>query len=382
VGVLLWELVSGRRYDGAALGVPPLQTIVRQATAVDPAARFADAAAMLAAVSRFLRSATGAMTQAELGALVRQRAPDVLVARADEDGDGNGGGEPGGDEDAPAGPRTVAVPRGRQQVTFATRIGGMPAAGGAWRRRALLGAGGLALLGLAALAGARLRGATSPLPLPALPRTARLDLRAVPPDAVLTVDGKPVAAGAIELPPGRHRIAASAPGRAPASRDIVLGAGGAAVETLALEPSPVHLVVRSDPPGAEVVIADRVVGTTPFDARLPLEPGARLKLRKRDFVTVERPLTVAGGAAELDARMQPIARGELTLGALPWAHVTIDGEKRPDTPLSKVPLGAGPHQVRLSCPPTGRELKFTVQIEAGKETRKVADLRADPRLVE
>jgi hypothetical protein len=62
--------------------------------------------------------------------------------------------------------------------------------------------------------------------------------------------------------------------------------------------------------------------------------------------------------------------------------VIIDGEKRPDTPLAKVPLSAGAHQVRLSCPPTGRELKFTVQIEAGKETRKVADLRGAPKLVE
>src|SRR4051812_11474092 len=56
VGVLLWELVSGRRYDGGVLGVPPLQEIVRTATARDPAARFADAATMLGAVSRFLRS--------------------------------------------------------------------------------------------------------------------------------------------------------------------------------------------------------------------------------------------------------------------------------------------------------------------------------------
>ena len=114
----------------------------------------------------------------------------------------------------------------------------------------------------------------------------------------------------------------------------------------------------------------------------PLEPGARLKLRKRDYAPVERAVTVAGGAATVEARLQPLPRGELTLGALPWAHVTIDGDKRPDTPLSKVALAAGPHQVRLVCPPTGKELRFTVQIEPGRETRRVADLRGEPKLVD
>ena len=45
-------------------------------------------------------------------------------------------------------------------------------------------------------------------------------------------------------------------------------------------------------------------------------------------------------------------------------------------------LAAGAHQVRLACPPTGKELRFTVQIEPGKETRKVADLRGEPKLVD
>jgi hypothetical protein len=277
----------------------------------------------------------------------------------------------------------VPVPRGRQQVTFATRIAGLPAADRArWPRRALLALGALLLLGLAGFAGARLRGASSPVPLPPVPRSARLDLRALPPESTLTVDGRPVPPGALELPAGRHQLAATAPGREPATREVVLTSGGAAAVTLTLAPSPARLLVRSDPPGADVIIGDRVVGTTPLDTRLPLAAGTRVKLRKRDFAAVERAVVISDGTASIDARLQPIARGELTLGALPWAHVTIDGEKRPDTPLSKVPLAVGPHQIRLSCPPTGRELKFTVQIEAGKETRRVADLRTEPRLVE
>jgi len=144
----------------------------------------------------------------------------------------------------------------------------------------------------------------------------------------------------------------------------------------------VRLTVRSDPAGAEVLLGDKPLGTTPLELAVALEPGARVKIRKRDFAPLERAVAIADGAATVDVRLQPLPRGELTLGALPWAHVTIDGDKRPDTPLSKIALAAGAHQVRLVCPPTGKELRFTVQIEPGKETRKVADLRGEPKLVD
>ncbi|MDB4966559.1 MAG: serine/threonine protein kinase [Myxococcales bacterium] len=393
VGVLLWELVSGRRYDGKALSIPSLQEIVAKATAKDPERRYPDAAAMLAAVSRFLRSMTGATTQAELGTLVRRRAPDL--PRVSTDGSASDASASdhsdadAGDNDAPgtaAGPRTVPVARGdaarKSQVTFATRIGPPPPKPGAWRRRLAVAAAGSGLLALAALGGARLRDASSPTPLPTLPKTARLALHVAPAGAIVTVDGKASSAGVVELPAGRHVVLARAPGREPASREVALTAGGAADVTLTLAPARVHLVVRTEPPGAEVVAGDRSLGLTPLDLQLAIEPGARLKLKKRDFAPVERTVDVSAGAATVDARLTPLPRGELTLGALPWAHVTIDGEKRPDTPLSKVGLAAGPHQVRLVCPPTGKELRFSVQIDPGKETRKVADLRDQPHLVE
>ncbi len=48
----------------------------------------------------------------------------------------------------------------------------------------------------------------------------------------------------------------------------------------------------------------------------------------------------------------------------------------------RLALPAGPHQVRLVCPPTGRELKFTVTVEPNREVRRVADLRGEPKLVD
>ncbi|HEX9104703.1 MAG TPA: serine/threonine-protein kinase, partial [Polyangia bacterium] len=201
-GVLLWELTSGRRFDGAPLSIPSLQEIVGKATAREPDARYPDAAAMLGAVSRFLRSATGATTQAELGALVRRRAPDIPRRSDDDDA-------PVGDDDATrqelGGPRTAALPRGRE-VTFATRIAPPPPKPADWRRRVLVGVAAAALVALSALGGARLRDASTPAPLPTVPKTARLSLHVLPADATLTLDGKPARAGVVEVPPGTHTV--------------------------------------------------------------------------------------------------------------------------------------------------------------------------------
>jgi hypothetical protein len=81
-------------------------------------------------------------------------------------------------------------------------------------------------------------------------------------------------------------------------------------------------------------------------------------------------------------RAAPVGRGQLTLNALPWAHVTIDGDKAPDTPLVKLALPAGPHVVKLVSPPTGREFKLTVTIEPDQEIRRVVDLRGEPSVSE
>jgi hypothetical protein len=62
--------------------------------------------------------------------------------------------------------------------------------------------------------------------------------------------------------------------------------------------------------------------------------------------------------------------------------VTIDGERKPDTPLVKTQLSAGSHVVKLACPATNKELRFTVQVEAGKEVKRVADLTGEPRLID
>src|SRR5262249_27015175 len=156
---------------------------------------------------------------------------------------------------------------------------------------------------------------------------------------------------------------------------------------LGLKPESATLRVRTEPPGALVMRGNENLGTTPLEVKLTLDSPVALKIKRRDYATVERTLPASAftgepRAATLNRRLQPLPRGELTLNAIPWAHVTIDGETQRDTPLSKLPIAAGSHQVKLTCPPTGHETRFAVTIEPGKETRKIVDLRGAPTVVE
>jgi hypothetical protein len=275
-------------------------------------------------VSRFLRDVSYTPNQLELSSLVRKRCPDVpRESRGADD-----------DVDKPDGPRTAAVP-GRQrkqtgqQVTFATRIAIASEPSRAQSRRGLLAVavGGLALLGVAS-AGAFV-----------------LWKGRVPPPT--------------DPPPAPPQVAA--PPVAPVKK---LG----------------KLSVKSEPP-AEVRLGDKLMGTTPLDVEIPLDGPMALSLKKRGYATVEKTLT-PGPEMSVSEKLSPLPKGRLTLNALPWAHVTIDGEKAPDTPILKMPITAGPHIIKLQCPPTGREYKLPVLVNPDEDVRRVVDLRGEPKVSE
>ncbi len=334
VGVLLWEMVSGRRFDGTApTASTPLARVIQHATAHDPDARYPDAASMLKDVSRFLRDVSYAPNQMELSSLVRKRCPDSPRGAGQH-------GDSSDDIERPDGPRTAAIPRRKagndtgQQVTFATRIAPADEAKPPSRRLPIF-----AVAALLAVAGGGVvwwRERTLP------PETDHPPASAAPPPA------RPIA------PPPKKKGKLS------------------------------RLVVKTDPPGAEVRLADKLLGLSPLEAQVP--PDARgerlgLSLRRRGYATVERSLDPAPEWL-LSEKLQPLPKGRLTLNALPWAHVTIDGEKAQDTPILKLPITAGAHVIKLVCPPTGREFKLPVLVNPDEDVRRVVDLRGEPRVSE
>jgi hypothetical protein len=66
--------------------------------------------------------------------------------------------------------------------------------------------------------------------------------------------------------------------------------------------------------------------------------------------------------------------GTLSLNALPWSDVLIDGKAMGATPLGHLQLSIGPHRVVFRHPLLGEQTRTAV-ISAGIESRLVVDLR-------
>lgn len=78
----------------------------------------------------------------------------------------------------------------------------------------------------------------------------------------------------------------------------------------------------------------------------------------------KRPATLAAERA-----------GYLSVDAVPWAKVFVEGKSAGDTPLARYPVKAGWVNVTLENPETGRVAKRRVKVAGGKEAQLKVDLR-------
>jgi hypothetical protein len=147
-------------------------------------------------------------------------------------------------------------------------------------------------------------------------------------------------------------------------------------------PRPSAEVPPVDPPGwasldlpiqVQVFEHGRFVGTNDT-GRVMLAAGSHelelvnesLEFRSRQVVNI-RPDSLVPVQVTLPS-------GTLSLNALPWSDVLIDGQVVGTTPLGHVRLSIGPHRVVFRHPQLGEQNRTAV-ISVGKETRLVVDLR-------
>lgn len=92
---------------------------------------------------------------------------------------------------------------------------------------------------------------------------------------------------------------------------------------------------------------------------------------------VERRVRRDGGVALVDAGAEPPAPvlRAITIGAKPWAHVTIDGKaERHETPVT-VQLAIGQHRLRFENPELGVVREVSIEVAAEGQAAYVLDLR-------
>jgi serine/threonine-protein kinase len=67
--------------------------------------------------------------------------------------------------------------------------------------------------------------------------------------------------------------------------------------------------------------------------------------------------------------------GFLTVDAVPWAHITVEGKLVGQTPVARLTVPTGNVDIELRNPETGKMARRRVRVQADKESFVKVDLR-------
>ena len=129
------------------------------------------------------------------------------------------------------------------------------------------------------------------------------------------------------------------------------------------------LSLQSQPASATVMMQGRVVGRTPMELTVP-DRRFVLELSKPNHRAWSRSLDPASMPATIRVVLRPAATrrdtGSITINSMPWCRVTIDGSYVGNTPLMRLQLPAGKHQVELRGPDGAPRKRMAVSLRPGQ----------------
>ena len=201
-----------------------------------------------------------------------------------------------------------------------------------------------------------------------------------PASAVVAVNGRPrgkTPAQIANLPAGAHEVTVTGTGGT--MRQRVQVSPGAT--TTVMVPLPAAAPPQSTggwlsitaPTELQVFEADRLLGTTRVDA-LMLPTGTHTLRLSSESAGVDLTRVVAierGRTARLKVTVPP---GTLSVNAIPWAAVSVDGRDVGETPLGGVEVSPGTHDIAFTHPQLGQR-RQQVTVRSGAAARVSVDLR-------
>jgi len=226
-------------------------------------------------------------------------------------------------------------------------------------------------------------------------RIGQLEVKVDVPGATVRVDGVDVGRAplTVSVRSGLHFVEAVEVGYAPSRREVLVAGEAQAEVALSLQATADglgQLWVRSDLPGAEVILDGVRVGTTPMTSSIPVLPGEHdVELRREGYRNAVRRVTVGVGAtADLSLEPRPnrsaIARGRsrlaLTGDDARELVITLDGE-RFGLYQSPVAVAPGPHRVLVE---RGGYLATEVEVDVprGETLTQAVSLEPTPETIE
>jgi hypothetical protein len=181
----------------------------------------------------------------------------------------------------------------------------------------------------------------------------------------------PASVPAAQRAPARSAVRPPAPTPSPAAR-VTPEVRPAELAATAPAPAPGWLTVVT-PFELQVYEGSTLLGSTARERiTLPAGPHTLLLVAEAlDFEATVRVDIPAGGGMTTDL---PVPNGTLSLNALPWANVSLDGQSLGATPFANLSVPIGTHEVIWHHPALG-ERRQTVVLTAKTPVRLVADLR-------
>jgi hypothetical protein len=206
--------------------------------------------------------------------------------------------------------------------------------------------------------------------------TGNLSVATDPPGSEVSIDGEPSGVSPLtlrNLPVGQHRVVVRARGTT-YTRTVQIEAGATASlffgGTQASVPG--SIAVASTVP-VQVFEDTRLIGTSDMD-RIMLPAGEHILELAADSVGFRATRTVRVTAGQTVALSVDLPRAPLSINAVPWAEVFIDGARVGETPLGNLPQTLGPHEIVFRHPQLGERRVSTVVTM--KETNRISiDMR-------
>ncbi len=204
----------------------------------------------------------------------------------------------------------------------------------------------------------------------------QLEVTSDPAGARVSIDGtrRGVTPLTLPIPSGQHSVVVS-DGTTTASRTVTVSAGTTSTVMAAMAPAGTVAgwLTITAPFDLQVFEGGNLLGTTSA-ARIMLAAGHHdLDLRN----------TALGFESKASVDIQPgktvtapvtVPNGSLSVNALPWANVLVDGKEVGTTPLANLEVTLGNHELVFRHPQLG-ERRQTVTVTAKGPLRIVTDLR-------
>jgi hypothetical protein len=210
--------------------------------------------------------------------------------------------------------------------------------------------------------------------------TGGLSIATSPPGATVQVDGVGRGVSPVEvagLAPGNHAVSVTA-GNWTVTEQVAVAAGKTTtllvpVARPGLPAGAVGFVTIAAPIELQVFDGDSLVGSS-RNQRIMLMPGRRALRLANPALGFERVIQVAVEAGGTSKVTVPVPNGSLSVNAVPWAEVLLDGAVIGETPIANYAVPPGSHEILLRNPKFP-EQRRTVVVTLMAPLRVGVDLR-------